>query len=64
MESNKVPSKEADEKARILMTLLKGMTIYDVKGVLEIITRNVECCANGTVYEALEIHSHHKVIKP
>lgn len=45
------PSETAEEKAKIIMKSLKGMTIYDVKGVLEIITQNVERVANGTIYE-------------
>ena len=45
------PSPMAKEMAGIVMRLFKGMTIYDIKGVIEIITLNVDRVSNGTIYE-------------
>lgn len=52
------PSETAEKKAKKIMESLKGMTIYDVKDVLEIITQNIERVANGTIYEPFGINYH------
>ena len=49
------PSPTAKEMSKIVMRLFRGMTIYDIKGVIEIITLNVDRISNGTIYEPFGI---------